>query len=185
MIIASYILLIVACLCCLMKYVVRGILTWHLIQYKEDIIHWPRVYSCTKSIISFVSDGILLKEVHRLLRPNGYFVYSAPPAYRKDKNFPEIWDKLVNITTSMCWELIAKQVQTAIWVKPDNNLCRQKNADRNTVSICNSAIDDSAPSWKVPLQNCVRLSGDESNYQKLPPRPDRLNFYSRSLEKLG
>jgi Putative S-adenosyl-L-methionine-dependent methyltransferase len=140
---------------------------------------------CTKSISSFISDGILLREVDRLLRPNGYFVYSAPPAYRKDKNFPEIWDKLVNITTSMCWELIAKQVQTAIWVKPDNNSCRKKNAERNIVSICNSGVDDSGPSWKVPLQNCVRLSGDESNYQKLPPRPERLNVYSRSFEKLG
>ncbi|KAE8661185.1 hypothetical protein F3Y22_tig00116937pilonHSYRG00037 [Hibiscus syriacus] len=29
--------------------------------------------------------GILLKEVSRLLRPKGYFVYSAPPAYRRIK----------------------------------------------------------------------------------------------------
>ncbi|KAJ3687951.1 hypothetical protein LUZ61_017115 [Rhynchospora tenuis] len=131
------------------------------------------------------NDGILLKEVDRLLRPNGYFVYSAPPAYRKDKNFPEIWDKLINITTSMCWELIAKQVQTAIWVKPENNPCRLKNAERNILSICNIGIDDYAPAWKVPLQNCVKLSGQESNYQKLPPRPERLHVYSRNLEKLG
>ncbi|KAH0927566.1 hypothetical protein HID58_019822 [Brassica napus] len=40
--------------------------------------------------------GILLKEVHRLLRPNGYFVYTSPPAYRNDKEYPMIWDKLKN-----------------------------------------------------------------------------------------
>ncbi|KAA8517193.1 hypothetical protein F0562_017480 [Nyssa sinensis] len=36
--------------------------------------------------------GILVKEVNRLLRSNGYFAYSAPPAYGKDKDYPMIWD---------------------------------------------------------------------------------------------
>ncbi|KAJ3676231.1 hypothetical protein LUZ60_003643 [Juncus effusus] len=129
------------------------------------------------------NDGILLKEIDRVLRPNGYFVYSAPPAYRKDKNFPEIWGKLVNITNSMCWELIAKAVQTAIWIKIENNSCLQENAVKKLVSICETGNDDSAPSWKTPLRNCVRLSGE--SYQKLPLRSERTNFYSRSLEKLG
>ncbi|EAY97833.1 hypothetical protein OsI_19755 [Oryza sativa Indica Group] len=129
-------------------------------------------------------DGILLKEVDRLLRPNGYFVYSAPPAYRKDKDFPVIWEKLMNITTSMCWKLIAKHVQTAIWIKPEDQSCRQKNADTKLLNICDS-YDNSPPSWKIPLMNCVRLNKDQSNMQKLPSRPDRLSFYSRSLEMIG
>ncbi|KAH0689018.1 hypothetical protein KY289_016376 [Solanum tuberosum] len=54
------------------------------------------------------ADGILLKEVNRLLRSDGNFVYSAPPAYRKDKDFPKIWDKLVHLTSGMCWKLIAR-----------------------------------------------------------------------------
>ncbi|GFY98168.1 S-adenosyl-L-methionine-dependent methyltransferases superfamily protein [Actinidia rufa] len=49
-------------------------------------------------------DGILLTEVNRLLRYNGYFIYSAPPAYRKDKDYPMIWDKLTNSTSRMCLE---------------------------------------------------------------------------------
>ncbi|KAL5231285.1 hypothetical protein ABZP36_030061 [Zizania latifolia] len=130
------------------------------------------------------NDGILLKEVDRLLRPNGYFVYSAPPAYRKDKDFPVIWEKLMNITTAMCWKLIAKHVQTAIWIKPEDQSCRQKNADLKLLNICDSS-DDSSPSWKIPLMNCVRLNKDQSNIQKLPSRPDRLSFYSRSLEMIG
>ncbi|KAJ6380840.1 hypothetical protein OIU77_029690 [Salix suchowensis] len=73
--------------------------------------------------------GILIKEVNRLLRDNGYFVYSAPPAYRKDKDYPLIWDKLVNLTSAMCWKLIAQK--------------------------------------------------------KLPPRPERLSVYSKSLSKIG
>ncbi|KAM0885993.1 hypothetical protein ACQ4PT_029978 [Festuca glaucescens] len=130
------------------------------------------------------NDGILLKEVDRLLRPNGYFVYSAPPAYRKDKDFPIIWEKLINITTAMCWKLIAKHVQTAIWIKPEDESCRQKNADMKLLNICNPD-DSSSPSWKSPLMNCVRLNTDQSKLQKLPPRPDRLLFYSRSLERIG
>jgi hypothetical protein len=118
------------------------------------------------------------------LRPNGYFVYSAPPAYRKDKDFPIIWEKLINITTAMCWKLIAKHVQTAIWIKPEDESCRQKNADMKLLNICNPD-DSSLPSWKSSLMNCVRLNTDHSKLQKLPPRPDRLLFYSRSLERIG
>ncbi|XP_072961188.1 probable methyltransferase PMT7 [Typha angustifolia] len=130
------------------------------------------------------NDGILLKEVDRLLRPNGYFVYSAPPAYRKDKDYPVIWEKLINLTTAMCWKLIAKQVQTAIWLKPENASCRQQNAEYHMLAICDD-VDDSSVSWKTPLRNCLRLSSQQSNYQKLPLRPDRLSIYSRSLENIG
>ncbi|KAL6838235.1 hypothetical protein ACP4OV_031951 [Aristida adscensionis] len=130
------------------------------------------------------NDGILLKEVDRLLRPNGYFVYSAPPAYRKDKDFPVIWEKLVNITTSMCWKLIAKHVQTAIWVKPEDESCRLRNADMKLLNICESS-DNSLPSWKVPLMNCVRLDKDHSEMQKLPPRSERLSFYFKGFGMLG
>lgn len=130
------------------------------------------------------NDGLLLKEIDRLLRPNGYFVYSAPPAYRKDKDFPEIWDKLVDITTSMCWKLIAQQVQTAIWVKEDNETCRMQNKEKNILSICEE-VDDTAPLWKTPLRNCVQSHKDQLDIRKLPPRPDRLSVYSKSLEKIG
>lgn len=130
------------------------------------------------------TDGILLKEVNRLLRPNGYFVYSAPPAYRKDKDYPLIWDKLVNITTAMCWKLIARKIQTAIWIKEENQACLQHNADLKLIKICNP-IDESKPSWNTPLENCVQISSGISNSPKLPPRPERLSVYSESLSKIG
>ena len=130
------------------------------------------------------ADGILLRELDRLLRPNGYFVYSAPPAYRKDKDFPLIWDKLLNLTTAMCWRLIAKKVQTAIWVKPGDQSCVKKNAEKNLIQICDMA-DDLRPSWNIPLNNCITLNNEASNLGKLPPRPGRLSVYSESLSKLG
>ncbi|KAL3357517.1 hypothetical protein AABB24_017969 [Solanum stoloniferum] len=130
------------------------------------------------------NDGILLKELNRILRPNGYFIYSAPPAYRKDKDFPEIWDKLVKLTSGMCWKLIAQKVQTAIWVKQENNSCLQHNAQEKLVNLCDSK-DDLKPSWKTPLRNCVTLSDTSSSLKKLPPRPQRLSEYSQSLSRIG
>ena len=129
-------------------------------------------------------DGILLREMDRLLRPNGYFVYSAPPAYRKDKEYPMIWDKLVNLTTAMCWKLIARKVQTAIWVKPADQSCVQQNAEQNLIHVCD-VTDDSMPSWNRPLRNCITLSRNQSNVGKLPPRSERLSVYSETLSSLG
>ncbi|CAA0829854.1 Probable methyltransferase PMT7 [Striga hermonthica] len=126
------------------------------------------------------NDGILIKEVDRLLRPDGYFVYSAPPAYRKDKDFPLIWDKLVNLTSAMCWKLIARQVQTAIWIKLDDNSCLQQKAQHKLISICDSTHEDE-PSFQKPLRTCI----SERVSKKLPPKPQRLSEYSSTLIKLG
>ncbi|CAH1418443.1 unnamed protein product [Lactuca virosa] len=131
------------------------------------------------------NDGILLKEINRLLRPNGYFVYSAPPAYRKDKDYPIIWDKLVKITSGMCWKLIAKKVQTAIWIKEVDQSCLQHNVEEKIINICDDSIDsNNKPSWKTPLRNCVSL-GPTSDPQNRPPIPQRYSVYLESLDNLG
>ncbi|KAG6769130.1 hypothetical protein POTOM_024746 [Populus tomentosa] len=135
------------------------------------------------NMITDDTGGILIKEVNRLLRDNGYFVYSSPPAYRKDKDYPLIWDKLVNLTSAMCWKLIARKVQTAIWVKQENESCLLHNAEMKQINICDT-VDDMKPSWKTPLRNCIPRSA-QTNPQKLPPRPERLSVYSKSLSKIG
>ncbi|KAJ6700086.1 METHYLTRANSFERASE PMT6-RELATED [Salix purpurea] len=136
------------------------------------------------NMITDDTGGILIKEVNRLLRDNGYFVYSAPPAYRKDKDYPMIWDTLVNLTSAMCWKLIAQKVQTAIWVKQENESCLLHNAEMKQINICDT-VDDMKPSWKTPLRNCIGRRSAQTNPQKLPPRPERLSVYSKSLSKIG
>ncbi|KAL5743280.1 hypothetical protein ACOSP7_026136 [Xanthoceras sorbifolium] len=139
---------------------------------------------CSRCRVDFhENDGILLKEINRLLRPNGYFVYSAPPAYRKDKDYPLIWDKLVNLTTAMCWKLIARKIQTAIWIKEENQSCLMQNVDLKLIDPCD-AVDDSKPSWNTPLGNCVQIS-KQTTFRNLPPRPERLSVYSESLSRIG
>ncbi|CAL1352320.1 unnamed protein product [Linum trigynum] len=129
------------------------------------------------------NDGILLKEVNRILRYNGYFIYSAPPAYRKDKDFPVIWDKLVSLTSAMCWKLIARKVQTAVWIKQEDDACLQQNAEEKLIDICDS-VDDLKSSWNTPLRSCITTHAQTAS-QNLPPRPQRLSVYSQSLGRIG
>ncbi|GAB2236223.1 hypothetical protein Droror1_Dr00027962 [Drosera rotundifolia] len=120
------------------------------------------------------NDGILLKEADRLSKAKGYFVYSAPPAYRKDKEYPVIWSKLMNLTSVMCWKLIAQKVQTAIWVKLGDQSCILQNVEHELIQACDTEGDDPAPSWYTPLKSCVRLNGGRSDLQQLPTRAERL-----------
>lgn len=122
--------------------------------------------------------------MNRLLRSNGYFVYSAPPAYKQEKDFPLIWDKLTNLTSTMCWKLISRKVQTAIWIKPENQSCLLHNVEQKLINICDS-VDDSNLSWNTPLRDCITLSKAQSHSHNLPPRPQRLSEYSRTLGSVG
>ncbi|KAJ0715375.1 putative S-adenosyl-L-methionine-dependent methyltransferase [Helianthus annuus] len=135
------------------------------------------------------NDGILLKEINRLLRSNGYFIYSAPPAYRNDKDYPVIWDKMMNITSRICWKLVARKVQTAIWIKEADVACLQQNAEQNLINICYSADDNNnnnnKRSWNIPLRNCVTLDTLGASSRKLPPIPQRFSVYSESLGNIG
>lgn len=135
-------------------------------------------------LFCFSADGILLKELNRLLRTDGYFVYSAPPAYRKDKDYPVIWDKLMNLTTVMCWRLIARKVQTAVWIKENNQPCILHNAEQKLINVCD-ITDDSKPSWNIPLKNCVQVRNSEIDSYKLPPSHERLSVFSENLKKIG
>lgn len=44
-----------------------------------------------------VAGGKLLLELNRVLRPGGYFVWSATPVYRKDTENAGIWKGIVSI----------------------------------------------------------------------------------------
>lgn len=109
-------------------------------------------------------------------------MYSSPPAYRKDKEYPMIWDKLVNLTTTMCWKLISRQVQTAIWIKEENEVCLRQNAELKFISLCD-VEDVSKSSWKVPLRDCVQISGHTG--ESPSSLADRLYAYPASLRKTG
>ena len=95
-----------------------------------------------------------------------------------------IWDKLVYLTSAMCWKLIARKVQTAIWIKQENQSCLLQNAEQNLFDVCDPEYD-SGTSWNKPLRNCMILDTSKSDSHKLPPRPERLSAYSVGFDALG
>ncbi|KAB8099317.1 hypothetical protein EE612_029317 [Oryza sativa] len=50
--------------------------------------------------------GALLLELNRVLRPGGFFVWSATPVYQKLTEDVQIWKAMTALTKSMCWELV-------------------------------------------------------------------------------
>ncbi|MCO5597816.1 hypothetical protein L7F22_051900 [Adiantum nelumboides] len=145
-----------------------------------DMVHCSR---CRVDWHKF--DGILLKEVDRVLRPEGYFIYSAPPAYRSDKDFPQEWKLILDFATAMCWELVAREVQTAIWRKKSHETC-QVNYAQNQSFLCSEEDDPDKP-WNKSMQNCIyrTLHPSHAESEKLPPWPARLWVASQRLGGLG
>ncbi|CAL5203934.1 unnamed protein product [Lathyrus oleraceus] len=106
-----------------------------------------------------IEGGKLLLELNRVLRPGGYFVWSATPVYQKDPENAGIWKDMRAITKSMCWDLvvIAKDklngVAAAIYRKPTDNECYEKRP-KNEPPMC-SESDDPNAAWNVSLQACM------------------------------
>ncbi|WOL11840.1 hypothetical protein Cni_G20604 [Canna indica] len=119
-----------------------------------DVIH------CARCRVPWhIEGGKLLLELNRLLRPGGYFVWSATPVYQKDAENTEIWKAMTELTKSMCWEMLNKtkdrlnQVGMAIYRKPSNNECYTKRTD-GTPPLCKGSDDPNA-AWNISLQACM------------------------------
>lgn len=119
-----------------------------------DIVH------CARCRVPWhVEGGTLLLELNRVLRPGGYFVWSATPVYQKLKEDVEIWNEMKSLTASICWDLITikkdglNSAGAAIYRKPVSNEC-YKNRKHNKPPMC-KGDDDPNAAWYVPLQTCM------------------------------
>ncbi|CAN6459046.1 unnamed protein product [Victoria cruziana] len=121
-----------------------------------DVVH------CARCRVPWhIEGGKLLLELNRLLRPGGYFVWSATPVYQHDKDpeDAEIWKEMKLLTKAMCWEMKSMRndrvndVGAAVYQKPMSNDCYESRKDRQP-PIC-QATDDPNASWYVPLQACM------------------------------
>ncbi|KAG0503959.1 hypothetical protein HPP92_004031 [Vanilla planifolia] len=101
----------------------------------------------------------LLLELNRMLRPGGYFVWSATPVYQTLQEDQDIWNAMSELTKSMCWKNVAKrrdafnQVGWAIYRKPSNNTCYEKR-EQNSPPLCQESDDPNA-AWNIQLQACM------------------------------
>ncbi|CAA6663322.1 unnamed protein product [Spirodela intermedia] len=127
-----------------------------------DLIH------CARCRVPWHAEGgALLLELNRLLRPGGYFVWSATPVYQKLKDDVEIWRAMMALTKSMCWELVTirkdrlNSVGAAFFRKPISNECydsRQQKAP----PLCRED-DDPDVAWYVSLQSCMHRVPTEAS----------------------
>ncbi|PNT73331.1 hypothetical protein BRADI_2g57087v3 [Brachypodium distachyon] len=143
-----------------------------------DVIH------CARCRVPWhIEGGKLLLELNRLLRPGGYFVWSATPVYQKLPEDVEIWNAMSSLTKSMCWKMVKKtkdtlnQVGMAIYQKPMDNNCYEKRSE-DSPPLCKET-DDADASWNITLQACIH---------KLPVGPSVRGskwpeFWPQRLEK--
>ncbi|KAJ4833530.1 hypothetical protein Tsubulata_030065, partial [Turnera subulata] len=94
-----------------------------------DIVH------CARCRVPWhIEGGKLLLELNRVLRPGGFFVWSATPVYQKLAEDVEIWNAMSELTKAMCWELVSITKDTvngvgiATYKKPTTNECYEKRS---------------------------------------------------------
>ncbi|KAL5993064.1 hypothetical protein ACLOJK_013984 [Asimina triloba] len=106
-----------------------------------------------------IEGGKLLLELNRVLRPGGFFIWSATPVYKRSQEDVEIWNVMSELTKSMCWELVKvrrdriNEIGAAVFRKPSSNDCYDRRAENNP-PLCDEKDDPNA-AWNVPLQTCM------------------------------
>ncbi|OWM69927.1 probable methyltransferase PMT23 [Punica granatum] len=142
-----------------------------------DLIH------CARCRVHWdASGGKPLLELNRIMRPGGFFIWSATPVYMNDEKHQSVWNSMVALTKSMCWEVVAMAVDSSgvglvIYQKPVSYSCYETRQERNPPLCENQGQPNN--SWYVPLSGCIsRLPVDT----KWPtPWPDRLKSRPLSL----
>ncbi|CAI5518659.1 unnamed protein product [Closterium sp. Naga37s-1] len=128
--------------------------------------------------------GMLLLELNRLIRPGGYFIWSATPVCLECKAFEpddrEVWAAMEELTTRMCWTLRAKRVNmtfgigVAVWQKPTDNRCYRHRPNNSSLApLC--SIADEPDAACIPHSPCFPAH-QPCRLSRLPaplPRPLR------------
>ncbi|KAH0456205.1 hypothetical protein IEQ34_014112 [Dendrobium chrysotoxum] len=141
---------------------------------------------CSRCLIPWTEfGGLYLLEIHRIVRPGGFWVLSGPPI-----NYQNRWrgwnttveeqksdfDRLKKLLTSMCFKLYNMKDDIAVWQKSLDSSCYDKLTPSSYPPKCDDSRDpDSA--WYIPLRPCITIPSD--NLKKLslhttPKWPGRL-----------
>ncbi|KAK6150768.1 hypothetical protein DH2020_015700 [Rehmannia glutinosa] len=152
-----------------------------------DVVH------CARCRVPWhIEGGKLLLELNRLLRPGGFFVWSATPIYQKLPEDVEIWEAMKQLTQAMCWELVSitkdrvNGVGIALYRKPMSNECYEQRP-KSDPPLCQDSDDPSA-AWNVPLQACMHklpVASSERGSQwpeQWPARVEKVPYWLSSSE---
>lgn len=152
-----------------------------------DVVH------CARCRVPWhIEGGKLLLELNRVLRPGGYFVWSATPVYLKHPEDVEIWEAMSTLTRSMCWKLVNKVKERinrkgiAIFQKPMDNRCYDARSAANP-PLCGQS-DNPDAAWNISLQSCMhKLPADRAIRgsrwpEEWPSRVERPPYWLKSSE---
>lgn len=88
---------------------------------------------CCVPLIPCLSDGLLLAEVDRVLRPGGFWVLTGPPYdprrsphglwHRTAEDLQKERDTLEAAAARLCWKKFSVKGMFAIWQKPLDGTC--------------------------------------------------------------
>nr|DAD26318.1 TPA_asm: hypothetical protein HUJ06_027786 [Nelumbo nucifera] len=147
-----------------------------------DLIH------CARCRVHWYGDGGKpLVELNRILRPGGFFVWSATPVYLTDEKHQSVWNAMVTLTESICWKMVAKTkdsdgIGLVIYQKSVSNSCYEERKE-SIVPLCDQK-NRNATSWYTPLDGCIPLlpaAGTLGNLNWPTPWPKRLSSKPPSL----
>ncbi|GAA0166180.1 methyltransferase [Lithospermum erythrorhizon] len=152
---------------------------------------------CSRCLIPWTEfGGIYLLEIHRILRPGGFWVLSGPPVnyQRRWKGWEttieeqkENFEKLEELLTSMCFKLYNMKDDIAVWQKTSSNACYKTldNPDTYPPKCDDGTEPDSA--WYTPIRPCVVVPTPNLEKIALPTLkkwPERLNVASVRINQI-
>uniref|UniRef100_A0A804MSA8 Methyltransferase n=1 Tax=Zea mays TaxID=4577 RepID=A0A804MSA8_MAIZE len=128
-----------------------------------------------------MAGGKPLLELNRVLRPGGYFIWSATPVYRQEQRDQDDWNAMVTLIKSICWRTVVKSqdvngIGVVIYQKPVSNSCYAERKT-NEPPLC-SERDGSHFPWYAPLDSCLfttAITTSDEGYNWPVPWPERLD----------
>jgi SAM-dependent methyltransferase len=142
---------------------------------------------CSRCLIPWTEfGGIYLLEIHRILRPGGFWVLSGPPV-----NYERRWrgwnttveeqrsdyEKLQDLLTSMCFKLFNKKDDIYVWQKAKDNACYDKLPRETYPPKCDDSLEPDS-GWYTPLRACFVVPNEKykkSGLTYMSKWPQRLN----------
>ncbi|GAB2288298.1 hypothetical protein Dimus_022638 [Dionaea muscipula] len=131
-----------------------------------DLIH------CARCRVHWDADGGRpLMELNRILRPGGFYIWSATPVYRDDERDQSVWKAMVTLIKDICWKVVMKTVDATgiglvIYQKPVSTSC-YKERKKNDPLMCNGEARNI--SWYTPLRKCLPQLPHSASWPPLWP----------------
>ncbi|CAI0393312.1 unnamed protein product, partial [Linum tenue] len=131
-----------------------------------------------------VDNGVLLLEVNRLLRAGRYFVWGGPQVdSNHELSLDDQWNEMEGLAASICWQLVKKEGNIAIWRKPLNSSCYLGREIGAQPPLCNSD-EDPDNVWYVNVTACITLLPEVRNGGNVSVWPARLHSPPDRLQSI-